>query len=147
MTPLKYVQAKPVNDMAHEDALNMCRTALAHLNNYMTRLNGQLWGDYHPPENSDPMVLLNQARDELGAYISRIARVDEQADVVVMFDGARLPVQVKLDDGEAYPSHVHINGEWIDVAETWLSFGPVGTRFDAAVRHALRKQAKIDAAP
>ena len=134
--------------MAHEDALNHCRTALAHLNDYMARMNGQSWADWVKTEQpQDPMLLLKQASQEIADYTSRIARVDEQADAVVMFDGARLPVQVEWDEGEAYPSHVHINGKWLDVAETWLGFGPVSTRFTAAVQHAMRQQAKIDAAP
>jgi hypothetical protein len=132
--------------MAHEDALNHCRTALAHLNDYMARMGGQSWAEYKQTMN-DPMLLLQQASDELGAYISRIARVDEQADVVVTFDGARLPVQVEWDEGEAYPSHVAINGKWLDVAETWLSFEPASTHLTDVVRDAIFEQAKIDATP
>jgi hypothetical protein len=134
--------------MAHEDALNHCRTALAHIDSYMARLGGMSWADWVKTDQpQDPMLLLKQARDELGAYISRIARVDEQADVVVTFDGARLPVQVEWDEGEAYPSHVAINGKWIDVAETWLSFEPASTHLTDVVRDAIFEQAKIDAAP
>jgi hypothetical protein len=132
--------------MAHEDALNHCRTALAHLNDYMARMNGQSWASVHVVQ-TDPMHLLSAAREQLAAYISRIARVSTEADVIVTFDGATLPVQVKWEDGEAYPMHVHINGAWIDLSETWLSFGPIGTRFYDALRDALDKQAKIDAEP
>ena len=132
--------------MAHDDALNMCRTALAHLNDYMARMGGQSWAEYKQT-TADPMRLLQQARNDLGDYISRIASADTLADVVVRFDGARLPVQVEYDDGEPYPSHVFINGAWIDVAETWLSFGPIWTRFTVAVQVAMRKQATIDSEP
>jgi hypothetical protein len=134
--------------MAHEDALNHCRTALAHIDSYMARICGMSWADWVKTDQpQDPMLLLKQSRDELGAYISRIARVDELADVVVTFDGVRLPVQVEWEDGKPYPSHANINGTWVDVTSSWLSFVGVWTRFTATVQTAMRQQAKIDATP
>jgi hypothetical protein len=132
--------------MAHKDALNHCRTALAHLNDYMARIGGQSWAECKQTMN-DPMLLLQQARAEITIYLNRLASFDAEADVVVMFDGARLPVQVEWDEGEAYPSHVAINGKWLDVAETWLSFEPASTHLTDVVRDALFEQAKIEATP
>jgi hypothetical protein len=132
--------------MAHDDALNHCRTALAHLNDYMARMNGQSWASV-PIVQTDPMHLLSAAREQLTAYISRIARVSTEADVIVTFDGVELPVQVEWEDGKPYPSHANINGTWVDVTSSWLSFVGVWTRFTATVQTAMRQQAKIDAEP
>jgi hypothetical protein len=134
--------------MAHEDALNHCRTALAHIDSYIARIGGMSWADWVKTDQpQDPMLLLKQASYDLKAYIHRMAKVGAQADVVVTFDGADLPVQVEWDEGEAYPSHVAINGKWLDVAETWLSFPQASTHLTDVVRDALFEQAKIDAAP
>jgi hypothetical protein len=132
--------------MAHDDALAELKAASKHLETYVDSLHGRLsWG--RPVYSGDPMDLIKSAQHNLQAYISRIARVDEQADVVVMFDGARLPVQVEWEDGKPYPSHVAINGKWIDVSETWLSFEPASTHLTDVVRDALFEQAKIEATP
>lgn len=132
--------------MAHEDALNHCRRALAHLDDYMARIGGRSWSE-DQQTSTDPMLLLNKASHLLTEYIAKIARVRRDADVIVDFDGADLPVKVEWDGDDWLPLDVHINGKWISVDETWLGFGPVNTRFTAAVRHAMRKQAAIDATP
>jgi hypothetical protein len=132
--------------MAHEDALDLCRKASAHLNDYLARMGGRSWAA-NPATDDDPLQLINAARAQLAAYIARISRVTHEADVIVTFDGADLPVQVEWDEGEAYPSHVAINGKWLDVAETWLSFEPASTHLTDVVRDAIFEQAKIDAAP
>ena len=132
--------------MAHEDALAQLKAASKHLETYVDSMNGRLsWG--RPVYSGDPMDLIKSAQQELQAYISRMVSVDDLADVVVTFDGARLPVAVEYDDGQVYPSHVLINGVWIDVAETWLSFGPIWTRLTVAVQNSMRRQAKIDSEP